>query len=155
MQVLQANVSAVLFSYDNYTALARMWSLEGVPHIMVPIQPSLTPVWNFIQHSHGQDVKVVMEQPSGYATYMPALNRAGWYKFFFLEAMHGPDDMCKLLAVLCADSYKPGVLNHPDVNRRDRSSIPALETRAAAIQSHAIERVCREAKAAMAQDASL
>jgi hypothetical protein len=144
-----------LFSYDNYTALARMWSLEGVPHIMVPIQPSLTPVWNFNQHTHAQDLKVIIEQPSGYATYMPALNRAGWYKFFFLEAMHGPDDMCKLLPALCADSYKPGVLNHPDLNKRDRSSIPALETRAAAIQSYAIERVCKEANAAMMHDPNL
>ena len=28
-----------------------------------------------------------------YTTYMPALNRAGWYKFFFLEMMHAPEDI--------------------------------------------------------------
>jgi hypothetical protein len=132
-----------------------MWSLEGVPHIMVPMQASLTPVWNFNQHSHAQDLKVIVEPPSSYATYMPALNRAGWYKFFFLETMHGAEDMCKLLPALCAESYKPGVLNHPDLNRRDRSDIPALQARAGAIQSNAIKRVCEEAKTAMMHDASL
>jgi hypothetical protein len=99
-----------------------MWSLEGIPHIMVPVQSTLTPVWNFNQHSHAQDLKVVTEPQSTYATYIPALNRAGWYKFFFLEMNAGSDDLGKLLSALCADTYKPGVLNHPDLNRRDEGS---------------------------------
>ncbi|KAF2825699.1 hypothetical protein CC86DRAFT_324284 [Ophiobolus disseminans] len=141
-----------LFSFNNYTALAHMWSLEGVPHVMVPVQPSLTPVWNFNQHSHAQDLKVVASPPSAsstYATYIPALNRAGWYKFLFLEAMHGAEDVCKLLPALCSDTYKPGVLNHPDLNKRDRAELPALHARAAQVQSFAIKRVCEEARAAM------
>lgn len=123
---------------------------------MVPVQPSLTPVWNFSQHLQAQDLKVVAERPSastGYATYVPALNRAGWYKFLFLEAMHGPEDVCKLLPALCGDTYKPGVLNHPDLNKRDRAELPALQARAAQVQSFAIQRVCEEAKTAMARDA--
>jgi hypothetical protein len=152
-KVLQANTTPGLFSYDNYTALARMWSLAGIPHVMVPVQPALTPLWHFNQHSHAQDLKVVAEPNSTYAIYVPALNRAGWYKFFFLEAMHGPDDIYKLLPALCADTYKPGVLNHPDLNRRDRTEMPALQARAAQIQSYAIKRVLDEAKAAMARDA--
>lgn len=129
-----------------------MWSLEGIPHVMVPIQPSLTPLWNFSQHSHADDVMIISHPPSAnstYATYMPALNRAGWYKFFFLEAVHGPDVVCRLLPALCADTYKPGVLNHPDLNRRDRSDIPALQARAAEISTVAIKRVCDDAKVAM------
>jgi hypothetical protein len=123
--------------------------LEGIPHVMVPVQPSLTPVWNFNQHSHAQDLKITAEPQSTYATYMPALNRAGWYKFFFLEMIAGSDDLGKLLSTLCADTYKPGVLNHPDLNRRDTADIPALKARAAEIQSAAIRRVCEEAKAAL------
>jgi len=156
-EVLQANQPPELFSYDNFTALARMWSLEGIPHVMVPVQPLLTPIWNFNQHSHAQDLKVIAEPPSAsstYATYIPALNRAGWYKFFFLEAMHGPENVCKLLPALCGDTYKPGVMNHPDLNKRDRGELPALQARAAQIQSFAIKRVCEEAKAAMARDSS-
>lgn len=124
---------------------------------MVPVQSSLTPVWNFNQHSHAQDLKVRAEPPSAssrYATYIPALNRAGWYKFFFLEAMHGPDDIYKLLPALCADVYKPGVMNHPDLNKRDRTEMPVLQARAAQIQSYAIKRVLDEAKAAMVRDAA-
>jgi hypothetical protein len=124
---------------------------------MVPVQSSLTPVWNFNQHSHAQDLKVIAEPPSAsstYTTYIPALNRAGWYKYFFLEAIHGPDDIYKLLPALCADVYKPGVMNHPDLNKRDRTEMPALQARAAQIQSYAIKRVLDEAKAAMARDAA-
>jgi hypothetical protein len=142
-----------LFSHNGYTALARMWSLEGIPHIMVPVQLGLCPKWNFSQQAHAQDVKVIVEIPgsaSAYATYMPALNRSGWYKFFFLEMMHGPDDIGKLMQALCADMYKPGVLNHPDITKRDRSEMPALQARAAKVQSVAMKRVCDEARAAMA-----
>jgi hypothetical protein len=126
-----------------------MWSLEGIPHVMVPVQPSLTPVWNFNQHSHAQHLKIIAESQSTYATYMPALNRAGWYKFFFLEMIAGSDDLGKLLTTLCADTYKPGVLNHPDLNRRDTAEIPGLKARAAEVQGVAIRRVCEEAKASL------
>ncbi|KAH8725786.1 hypothetical protein GQ44DRAFT_726529 [Phaeosphaeriaceae sp. PMI808] len=141
-----------LFSYNNYKALAMLWSLEGIPHVMVPVQPALAPTWYFNHHSHAQDIKVVDEPPtddSTYASYMPALNRAGWYKFFFLEIMHAPDDIGKLMPALCADTYKPGVLNHPDLNKRDRSELAGLHARAVVIETIAIERVCRETAATM------
>jgi hypothetical protein len=141
-----------LFSHNNYNALARMWSLEGIPHVLVPVQASLAPIWHFNQHSHAQELMIVSELQSTPATYMPALNRAGWYKYFFLEMIHGPDEIGKLLSTLCADTYKPGVLNQPDLNRRDRSSIPALQQRAAQIQSMAIKYVCDEAKHAMQRE---
>jgi hypothetical protein len=80
---------------------------------------------------------------------MPALNRVGWYKFFFLEMMHAPGDIDDLIPVLCVDSYKPGVLNHPDLDRRDKTEIPALQARAAETQAYAIGRVCEETKIAM------
>jgi hypothetical protein len=129
-----------------------MWSLEGIPHMMVPVQPSLTPILHFNQHSHAQDLKVVTEPQSTYAMYVPALNRAGWYKFFFLEMNAGSDDLGKLLTTLCPDTYKPGVLNQPDLNRRDKSDIPALRARAAEVQSVAIRRVCEEASAALMRE---
>jgi hypothetical protein len=116
---------------------------------MVPMQSCLTPVWNFNQHSHAQDLKVGSEPQSTYATYIPALNRAGWYKFLFLEMNAGSDDLGKLLSALCADTYKPGVLNHPDLNRRDRADIPGLHSRAAELQAVAIGRVCEEAQAGL------
>ncbi|KAI4954033.1 hypothetical protein J4E91_001742 [Alternaria rosae] len=143
-----------LFSYRSYSAFAKLWSLEGIPHIMVPCQSNLTPNWNFNQHSHAEDAKVIADVPtpmSTYTAYMPALNRAGWYKFFFLEMMHAPEDIGDLMA-LCADTYKPGVLNHPDLNKRDKTEMPALQARAAEIQTFAIGRVCEETKAAMAVD---
>jgi hypothetical protein len=144
-----------IFSYRNYSAFAKLWSLEGIPHMMVPCQPALTPNWNFNQHSHAQDLKVIPDPPSPMstcATYMPALNRAGWYKFFFLEIMHAPEDIGDLIPVLCAETYKPGVLIHPDLNKRDKTELPALQTRAAEIQTYAIGRVCEEIKTVMAVD---
>ena len=130
-----------------------MWSLEGIPHIMVPCQHALSPNWNFNQYSHAQDVKVTADPPmptSTYATYMPALNRAGWYKFFFLKMMHAPEDIGDLLPALCTDTYKPGVLNHPELSKRDKTEPPALQARAAAIETYAMRRVCEETKSAMA-----
>lgn len=135
-----------------------MWSLEGIPHIMVPCQLALCPIWNFHQQSHAQELKVSAEPPtpmSTYATYMPALNRPAWYKFFFLEVMQAPEDIGDLIPLLCAETYRPGVLNHPDLNKRDKGIIPALQARASAIQTFAIGRVCEETKAAMSVDPDL
>ncbi|KAL1797976.1 hypothetical protein ACET3X_004582 [Alternaria dauci] len=147
-----------LFSYRSYSAFAKMWSLEGIPHMMVPCQPDLAPKWNFNQHSHAQEVKVKGEVPTamtGYTTYMPALNRAGWYKFFFLEMMHAPEDIDDLIPAHCADWYKPGVLNHPDLDKRDKTDVPALRARAAELETYAVRRVCEETKVAMAVDADV
>ncbi|KZM26523.1 hypothetical protein ST47_g2308 [Ascochyta rabiei] len=140
-----------LFSYKSYSAFGKMWSLQGIPHLMVPCQPSLSPIWNFSQHPHAQELKLSSEytRVAFYATYMPALNRAGWYKFFFLEMMHGPDNINKLMPALCLETYKPGVLHHPDLTKRDKAEAPALQARAAEIQSAAINQVCNEIKAAM------
>jgi hypothetical protein len=150
-----ANTNLGIFSYRNYYAFAKLWSLEGIPHIMVPCQPVLTPNWNFSQH-HALELKVIADPPtpmSTYATYMPALNRAGWYKFFFLEIM--TEDIGDLISVLCGDTYKPGVLNHPDMSKRDKTALPALQARAAEIQTYAIGRVCAETKTAMAVDSDV
>ncbi|KAF1834712.1 hypothetical protein BDW02DRAFT_325033 [Decorospora gaudefroyi] len=144
-----------LYTYRSYSAFAKLWSLEGIPHIMVPCDSALTPNWNFNQHSHAQDVKVIAEPPTAMTmspTYMPALNRAGWYKFFFLEMMHAPEDIGDLIPALCANTYKPGVLNHPDLTKRDSSEPPALMARAAEIQTYAIGRACSDISAAMAVD---
>jgi hypothetical protein len=122
---------------------------------MVPCQPALTPNWNFSQHTHAQEVKMMTEAPlttSTYATYMPALNRAGWYKFFFLEMVHAPEDIGDVIPRLCADTYKPDLLNHPDIEKRDKTDVPALQARAAEIQTYALGRVCEETKTAMSVD---
>ncbi|KAJ4990815.1 hypothetical protein SVAN01_03604 [Stagonosporopsis vannaccii] len=138
-----------LFSYNSYSAFGKLWSLQGIPHVMVPSQPSLVPIWNFNLHSHAHELKLTPTQAGAHASYMPALNRAGWYKFFFLEMMHGPDNINKLMPALCNETYKPGVLHHPDLHKRDRAEAPALQARAAEIQQMAINQVCNETKAAM------
>lgn len=146
-----AHLFSELFSYSSYTAFGKMWSLQGIPHVMVPCQPSLSPIWNFTRHSNAHELKLSSEQTqaASYATYMPALNRAGWYKFFFLEMMHGPDNINKLMPALCPETYKPGVLRCPELNKREKAEAPALQARAAEIQSTAINQVCDEVKAAM------
>jgi hypothetical protein len=148
---LDSDFCAELFSYNTYSAFARLWTLQGIPHVMIPCEPSLTPTWNFNQHSHAQELKLSTVSPHAatYATYVPALNRAGWYKFFFLEMLHGPDNINKLLPALCSETYKPGVLHHPDLTKRDKGEAPALQSRAAEIQAAAINQVCNETKAAM------
>jgi hypothetical protein len=104
-------------------------------------------MWNFSQHSHTQELKMptgsVLENPIK-PTYMPAINRAGFYKYFFLVMMQEPEGLEKMLAAFCADTYKPGILNQPDVHKRDRTPLPALEAQASAIQNAAISSVCQE-----------
>ena len=149
-------MKADVFSYNSYSAFAKLWSLEGIPHMMVPCEASLTPNWKFDQDMHAGDVQVCQKAPtslSRYTTYMPALNRAGWYKFFFLEMLHAPADIEALVPALCADTYKPGVLQHPDLNKRDRTDLGGLQARAAAIKTFAMQRVCEETKAVMAEEA--
>ncbi|EMD70246.1 hypothetical protein COCSADRAFT_167162 [Bipolaris sorokiniana ND90Pr] len=146
-----------LYSYNGYTALAHQFGLEAIPHVMVPVQPHLAPIWNFDEQAHAEELKI-SEAPSAtssYATYMPALNRAGWYKFFFLEIMQNPDEISTLMPALCADTYKPGVLNHPDLNKRNKSEVQALRSRAEEVQTLAIKRVGDEARTAMMLDPNI
>lgn len=145
---------AELFSYNAYSAFAKLWTLQGIPHVLVPCQPSLAPTWNFNPHSHAHELKLtsVIAHATTHTTYIPALNRAGWYKFFFLEMMHGPDNINKLMPALCFETYKPGVLHHPELTKRDKAEAPALQARAAEVQAMAINQVCTEIKAAMLAD---
>ena len=155
---------AELFAHDAYSAFSKIWSLEGVPHLMVPIQPSLMPTWNFQQQIHSQEVKIQEESDLAtiaYPTYMPALNRAGWYKYFFLNLLHQPEELDKMLNAFCADTYKPGILNQPDVQKRDKNESAGLVSRATAISTGAVSRVCQEVvkhmqgTSTLPQDASL
>lgn len=114
---------------------------------MVPCTPSLMPEWNFQQQIHSQELKLADTSTlasASYPTYMPALNRAGWYKYSFLNWLHQPEEMEKMLSQFCADTYKPGILNQPDVQKRDKNESPALVSRATAIGTTAIGRVCQE-----------
>ena len=119
---------------------------------MVPCQPSLMPTWNFERQIHSQEVKIAEASAlatASYATYMPALNRAGWYKYFFLGMLHQPEELEKTLSAFCADTYKPGVFNQPDIQKRDKTESRALVSRATAISTGAVSRVCEEVVAQM------
>ena len=56
------------------------------------------------------------------------------------------------MPALCLETYKPGVLHHPKLTKRDKAEAPALQARAAEIQGMAINQVCTEIKAAMLAD---
>ncbi|KAF2260374.1 hypothetical protein CC78DRAFT_584938 [Lojkania enalia] len=143
--------AAQLFSYNNYTAFAKLWSLTGIPHLLVPCQPTLMPIWNFQAQSHSKDMGVPAEgtQPNAtYPEYMPALNRAGWCKYLFVEVICEPESLAKMLSLFCVDTYKPGILNHPDIQKQDRSEVPALTARATATRTM-LKRVFQEVAAAM------
>lgn len=81
--------------------------------------------------------------------YMPALNRAGYYKYLFLALLHEPENLEKMLGLFCSETYKPGVLHQPDVDKRDKSPMPKLAAHAASVSTAAMERVCHEAAALM------
>jgi hypothetical protein len=118
---------------------------------MVPCQTGLTPQWNFQEHVHGQDIKIPQEFPAAHAkypTYMPALNRAGWYKSLFLEAVAEPGTLDKMIGIFCSDSYRPGVLRHPDLQKQDRTENVGLAERAKSVRT-VLQRVCQEMAAAM------
>lgn len=114
---------------------------------MVPCQPSLMPIWNFQQQSHSQEMAVAAESDLAKATYpayMPALNRAGWYKFFFLDVIQDPESVEKTLPILCGDAYNPGVLNQPDFQKRDKTPLAALAARVTAIHTAALSRAYQD-----------
>jgi hypothetical protein len=140
-----------LFAFNSYTAFAKLWSLEGIPHLLVPSQPALTPLWTFQPQTHSESMKLALSPPAAdapYPEYMPALNRAGWYKYLFLEVLCEPECLGKFMSLFCADTYKPGVMLHPDFQKQDRADLPALSERAKAMRG-VLQRVCQEAAQAM------
>lgn len=129
------------FTHDSYSAFAKVWSLAGIPHMMVPCQASLEPNWNFQPSLHAQQLKVdpnIKVLDVTYPTYMPALNRAGWYKHLFLEVLQA-GKMESMLQAFCADTYKPGVL-HPDMNKRDTYDSPLLRGQTTVFRAEAMGR---------------
>jgi hypothetical protein len=99
---------------------------------MVPGEAALTPVWTFQQQSDSQAMAIpaVFSSTASYPGYMPALNRAGFYKYFFLEVLIEAEWLDKTVSSLCGEAYKPGILNQPDLQKRDRTELPALTARA-------------------------
>jgi hypothetical protein len=144
--------AAELFRYESFSAFALLWTLQGVPHFMVPSQPSLTPSWT-VETNH-QALKIAPELPApdiSYPSYIPALNRAGWYKFLFLELVGEPELLEKMMPLFCSDTYKPNSPHHPDLARLEKNSDSHLSVRAKHIGSGAVGRVCEKVAAAMQQ----
>lgn len=118
---------------------------------MVPVDAHLRPQWNFEYKAHGHAMRIPLEFPPAgtpYPRYMPALNRVGWYKYLFLEAASEPESLSRMLSLFCSDTYKPGILQHPDVDKQDRTEITVLTMRAKSVRT-VLERVCQEMAAAM------
>jgi hypothetical protein len=108
------DASVELFMHDSYTAFGKLWSLEGIPHLLVPLEPALSPLWNFQQQIHAQELRV----PSAPVladhikpTYIPALNRAGFYKYFLMTMLEDPESLEKMLTSFCPDTYRPSIMN--------------------------------------------
>jgi len=113
---------------------------------MVPTQPSLSPSWS--AQPKPQTLKISPELPAPntpYTTYIPALNRSGWYKYLFLELVGEPEGLEKLMPRFCADTYNPFGAGHPDISRRERNEPAPLSARANRIRTGAIVHVCQEA----------
>src|SRR5690242_9031235 len=119
-----------------------MWSLAGIPHMMVPNQRSLVPSMTFQAQAHSQDMAIaaVSQAEAPYPTYVPALTRAGWYKSLFIELLCEPEGLQAMLSVFCAETYKPGVLNQPDIQKQDKTETPGLGARANAMRTAAVSR---------------
>jgi hypothetical protein len=75
--------------------------------------------------------------------YVPALSRAGWYKWLFFESLCEPSSLQEMVSGFCAESYKPGVLNQPDFAKQDKSEMADLAARATAIRSAAVVHVSK------------
>ena len=117
---------------------------------MVPAQPTLSPSWS--AQLKPQTLKISPELPAlntTYTTYIPALNRSGWYKYLFLELVGEPEGLGKLMPRFCADTYNPSGAGHPDLTRRERNEPAPLSARANQIRTGAIVRVCQEAASSM------
>ena len=90
-----------------------------------------------------------LQANSGYPTYMPALNRAGWYKYLFIEFLGEPESLEKVLTLFCSETYKPSSPLHPDLARRDKTQDSVLGPRANELRTAAVARVCQEIAAVM------
>ena len=82
---------------------------------------------------------------------MPALNRAGWHKYLFVEVLGEPESLEKVLTLFCSDTYKPSSPLHPDMTRRDKSGDAVLGPRTNELRTNAMARVCQEIAAVMQQ----
>ena len=117
---------------------------------MVPSQPSFSPSWS--AQPKPQTLKISPELPTPntpYTTYIPALNRSGWYKYLFLELVGEPEGLEKLMPRFCADTYNPSGAGHPDLARRERNEPAPLSACANQIRTGAITRVYQEAACSM------
>ncbi|KAJ6278772.1 hypothetical protein J3E71DRAFT_203651 [Bipolaris maydis] len=141
-----------LFAHHSYGAFAKMWSIEGIPHVMVPCESALTPIWNFDRVAHGQHVRVGESSRGSQARYMPALNRAGWYQFVLVEAMRAPEEFGKAVAAVCADRQPAGLVGKLDLNKLDRTVDPAVRARAGELRAYAIAQACDETRLAVERD---
>lgn len=145
-----AEDAAQIFMHDSFRAFASLWALNGIPHFMVPTASNLNP--SFSTGVTHQTYKLPNELPapsSPYPEYIPALNRAGWYKYLFLELVGEPEMLDKSIPAFCADTYNPTSSGHPDLARWDKNAPQALCTRANQLRTAAIERVCQEAASSM------
>ena len=101
------------------------------------------PHWNAAQ-TESREFSIAPELPpstSLYPSYTPALNRAGWYRYLFLELVGEPEMLEKMLSAFCGETYKPNALNQPDLQKRDGSDPQGLAARANTLRTGAITRV--------------
>lgn len=139
------------FSHDSHKAFCKLWSLAGIPHMLLPYQPTLVPQWDFQtpQHNHTLMIPPTFPQAdSPSPAYMPVINRAGWYKSFFMDVVADPSYMDKMVCSFAWDTYRPGI-THPDLERRDKSHDKSPLTERAMQVRGLWERVCKETAAAI------
>lgn len=119
--------------------------------MILPYQPALVPQWEFQTPQHNHLLLIPSAFPgadSTYPAYMPVINRAGWYKAFFMDSVADPSYLDKMVGSFAWDTYRPGI-THPDLDRRDKSHDKTPLTERAMQVRSLWERVCKETAAAM------
>lgn len=141
-----------LFEYDSYKAFSRLWSLQGIPHVLVPTEPTLIPTLGSFAIPEPQSlggrvlspaqVPPIATAHSQFPTYMPALSFESYVKSIFFDNFEGPENFPKVITSRCGDLYKPG--QHPDMSLYDPTCPPGLQAKVKTSLQAAVERVLIE-----------
>ena len=90
-----------------------MWSIQGVPHLLIPSAPTLVP-------SASSAIVVPLRNSTtslSLPTYIPALNRHGWARHLFFSFFEDPDSLPRTVRKTCGSQYNPA--KHPDLTLFD------------------------------------
>jgi hypothetical protein len=158
------NTLTELFAHNNWQALSKIWSLEGIPHILMPTSPNLIPSYacftfpsapsGVFHDAFPQFPETLPDENTPLPTYAPCLPYSSYVAFFFLELYDDPTALPRMVQKFCSSSYNPlpgAQTKHPDLANYNPAVPEALMQKYKDLRNAAVERALVEAGEDMAK----